>query len=68
MENIYYFSQGRLIHNVPSTKFVDPKGINDTKDAKDDKNTHNTNSNTKDIGYNIFNFQIFNPSRLRYKL
>lgn len=62
MENIYYFSQGRLIHNVPYTKFVDPKGINDTKDA------HNTNSKTTDNGYNIFNFQIFNPSRLRYKL
>ena len=62
---MYYFSQGRLIHNVPYTKFVDPKGINDTKEAKD---THNTNSNTKDSGYNIFNFQIFNPSRLRYKL
>jgi len=68
MENIYYFSQGRLIHNVPYTKFVDPKGINDTKDDKDIKDTNNTNSNTKDSGYNIFNFQIFNPSRLRYKL
>ena len=65
MENIYYFSQGRLIHNVPYTKFVDPKGINDTKD---DKDTNNTNSETKDSGYNIFNFQIFNSSRLRYKL
>lgn len=66
MENIYYFSQGRLIHNVPYTKFVDPKGMNETKNTKEE--IHSTNSKTKDNGYNIFNFQIFNPSRLRYKL
>jgi hypothetical protein len=62
MENMYYFSQGRLIHNVPYTKFVDPKEMNETNDK------HSVNSKTKDSGYNIFDFQIFNPSRLRYKL
>lgn len=66
MENIYYFSQGRLIHNVPYTKFVDPKGMNEAKDINEE--IHSANSKTKDSGYNIFNFQIFNPSRLRYKL
>ena len=66
MENTYYFSQGRLIHNVSYTKFVDPKGMNEANDINEE--IHNANSKTKDSGYNIFNFQIFNPSRLRYKL
>lgn len=66
MENTYYFSQGRLIHNVPYTKFVDPKRINETKNTNEE--IHSVNNKTKDSGYNIFNFQIFNPSRLRYKL
>jgi hypothetical protein len=63
---MYYFSQGRLIHNVPYTKFVGPKEMNETKNTKEEKDS--MNSKTKDNGYNIFNFQIFNPSRLRYKL
>jgi hypothetical protein len=64
MENMYYFSQGRLIHNAPSTIFVDPKIINKTKDTKEEKDV---NIKSNDIGYKIFNFQIFNPSILRYK-
>jgi hypothetical protein len=65
MQNMYYFSQGRLIHNVPNKKFVDPKGMNEANETND---KHSGNSKTKDNGYNIFNFQIFYPSRLRYKL
>ena len=67
MENTYYFSQGRLIHNIPYKKFVDPKGMNEANDINKEIHSVN-NSKTKDSGYNIFNFQIFNPSRLRYKL
>lgn len=58
MEDIYYFSQGRLIHNVPYKKFVDTKDVDNVKDLKD------TNDNK---GKSIFNFKIFNASILRYK-
>ena len=67
MENMYYFSQGRLIHNIPYKKFVDPTGMNEAKEAKEEKDIHSVNSKKKDNRYNIFNFQIFYPIRLRYK-
>jgi hypothetical protein len=67
MEDIYYFSQGRLIHNLPYKKFIDPKELNKTNDVIQEKELHNINSKPKDIKSKIFNFQIFYPSILRYK-
>jgi hypothetical protein len=58
MEGTYYFSQGRLIHNVSSKKNGDI--IKDIADFKDI-----SNSNNKDNS--IFNFKVFNASFLRYK-
>lgn len=57
MEDIYYFSQGRLIHNVPYKKFENTKEIKDKKDVNDANNK----------GNNLFNFKIFNASILRYR-
>ena len=57
MEDIYYFSQGRLIHNVPYKKFVDTKDVDNVKDKVINDNK----------GKSIFNFKIFNASILRYK-
>jgi hypothetical protein len=66
MDDIYYFSQGRLIHNVPCKKFVKTKSVKDAmdiNDAKDVKDVKDTNIK----GNNLFNFKIFNASILRYK-
>ena len=60
MEDIYYFSQGRLIHNVPYKKFEKTK---DTKEIKDKKDVNDANNK----GNNLFNFKIFNASILRYR-
>jgi len=65
MEDIYYFSQGRLIHNVTYKKFVDTKDVNvkdliEIDNVKDMKETANKCKS-------IFNFKIFNASILRYK-
>ena len=60
MEDIYYFSQGRLIHNVPYKKFEKTKETTEIKDTKDVKDSNNK-------GNNLFNFKIFNASILRYK-
>ena len=57
MEDIYYFSQGRLIHNVTYKKFENTKEIKDKKDVNDANNK----------GNNLFNFKIFNASILRYR-
>jgi hypothetical protein len=57
MEDIYYFSQGRLIHNVPYKKFVDTTDIKEVKNVKEVNEKKN----------NIFNFKVFNASILRYK-
>ena len=51
MEDIYYFSQGRLIYNVPYKKIEEITDVND--------------ANNK--GNNLFNFKIFNASILRYR-
>jgi hypothetical protein len=59
MEDIYYFSQGRLIHNVPYKKFVDTN-VMVMKDTTDVKEVNEKNNN-------IFNFKVFNASILRYK-
>ena len=56
LEGIYYFSQGRLIYNVPSKK---------NGDCMKDKVESKDNSNNKCDS--IFNFKIFNASILRYK-
>ena len=63
MEDIYYFSQGRLIHNVPYKKFVDTKETKETKETKDKKDVNDANNK----GNNLFNFKIFNASILRYR-
>jgi hypothetical protein len=65
MEDIYYFSQGRLIHNVPYKKFVDTNVMvmKDTTDIKEVKNVKEVNEKNN----NIFNFKVFNASILRYK-
>ena len=60
MEDIYYFSQGRLIHNVPYKKFEKTKETTEIKDTKDVKDSNNK-------GNNLFNFKIFNASILRYR-
>lgn len=60
MEDIYYFSQGRLIHNVPYKKFENTK---ETKEIKDKKDVNDANNK----GNNLFNFKIFNASILRYR-
>lgn len=66
MEDIYYFSQGRLIHNVPYKKFVDTKDVNVMMDTKDVDNVKDKVINDNK-GKSIFNFKIFNASILRYK-
>ena len=60
MEDIYYFSQGRLIHNVPYKKFEKTKETTEIKDKKDVNDANNK-------GNNLFNFKIFNASILRYR-
>lgn len=66
MEDIYYFSQGRLIHNVPYKKFEKTKDTKEIKEIKDVKNTKDVkDANNK--GNNLFNFKIFNASILRYR-
>ena len=64
MEDIYYFSQGRLIHNVPYKKFENTKETKETKETKDKKDVNDANNK----GNNLFNFKkIFNASILRYR-
>ena len=63
MEDIYYFSQGRLIHNVPYKKFEKTKEIKEIKDVKNTKDVKDANNK----GNNLFNFKIFNASILRYR-
>ena len=65
MEDIYYFSQGRLIHNIPYQKFVETKSVKDAIDINDAKNVNDVKKNDK--GMSIFNFKIFNASILQYK-
>jgi hypothetical protein len=65
MDDIYYFSQGRLIHNVPYKKFVETKSVKDAMDINVAKDVNDVNKNDKDKS--IFNFKIFNASILRYK-
>ena len=70
MDDIYYFSQGRLIHNVPykkivKTKSVKEKSVNDAMDINDAKDVINVKKNDEEKS--IFNFKIFNASILRYK-
>ena len=65
MEDIYYFSQGRLIHNIPYKKFVETKSVKDSIDINDAKNVNDVKKNDK--GASTFNFKIFNASILRYK-
>jgi hypothetical protein len=65
MDDIYYFSQGRLIHNVPCKKFVETKSVNNAMDINDAKDVINVKKNDKEKS--IFNFKIFNASILRYK-
>ena len=60
MEDIYYFSQGRLIHNVPYKKFESTKETTEIKDKKDVNDANNK-------GNNLFNFKIFNACILRYR-
>jgi hypothetical protein len=60
MEDIYYFSQGRLIHNVSYKKIENTK---ETKEIKDKKDVNDANNK----GNNLFNFKIFNASILRYR-
>ena len=70
MEDAYYFSQGRLIHNTPYKKFSDNKnndiemGITkeDTTGAKDNRDKWYYISMFRDR-----KFQIFSTSILRYK-
>ena len=71
MDDIYYFSQGRLIHNVPYKKFVEIKSVKDAMDINDAKDVNDVND-VNDVKKNdkkksIFNFKIFNASILRYK-
>jgi len=65
MDDIYYFSQGRLIHNVPYKKFVEIKSVNNAMDINDAKDVNDVKKNDKKKS--IFNFKIFNASILRYK-
>jgi hypothetical protein len=65
MDDIYYFSQGRLIHNVPYKKIVKTKSVNDAMDINDAKDVINVKKNDEEKS--IFNFKIFNASILRYK-
>ena len=72
MEDIYYFSQGRLIHNVPYKKFVDTNVMKDTTDIKEVKDIMEVKevkevNEVNEKGNNILNFKIFNASILRYK-
>lgn len=69
MEDAYYFSQGRLIHNTSYKKFSDNKnndiemGITkDTKDTKDNRDKCFYISMFRDR-----KFQIFSASILRYR-
>jgi hypothetical protein len=63
MEDIYYFSQGRLIHNVSYKKIENTKETKETKETKDKKDVNDANNK----GNNLFNFKIFNASILRYR-
>jgi hypothetical protein len=65
MDDIYYFSQGRLIHNVPYKKIVKTKSVKDAMDINDAKDVINVKKNDEEKS--IFNFKIFNASILRYK-
>jgi hypothetical protein len=66
MEDIYYFSQGRLIHNVPYKKFVDTKSVKDMKDLIEVDNFKDMKEPVNKCK-SILNFKIFNASILRYK-
>ena len=65
MDGIYYFSQGRLIHNVSCKKNVETKSVKDAMDINDAKDVINVKKNDEEKS--IFNFKIFNASILRYK-
>jgi hypothetical protein len=65
MEDIYYFSQGRLIHNVPYKKLVDTKSVN-VKDLMEIDNVKDMKEPANKCK-SILNFKIFNASILRYK-
>jgi hypothetical protein len=65
MDGIYYFSQGRLIHNVPYKKIVKTKSVKDAMDINDAKEVNDVKKNDEEKS--IFNFKIFNASILRYK-
>jgi|UniRef100_A0A6C0CCS2 hypothetical protein len=70
MEHTYYFSQGRMTYN----KFKEPVRdietglMNATKDANA-TNSSKTASNGSGGGFlsNLWNFQLYNKSILRYK-
>ena len=49
MEDIYYFSQGRLIHNVPYKKFEKTK---DTKEIKEIMSIKKTNGHLQLVMHN----------------
>jgi hypothetical protein len=67
MEDIYYFSQGRLIHNVTYKKFVDTKSVNvSVKDLMEIDNIKDMKEPTNKCK-SILNFKVFNASMLRYK-
>lgn len=67
MEDIYYFSQGRLIHNVTYKKFVDIKSVNvNVKDLMEIDNVKDMKEPANKCK-SILNFKVFNASMLRYK-
>jgi len=69
MEHTYYFSQGRMTY----TKFKEPARdietglMNVTKDTNASKATTGSGSGGNGFLSNLWNFQLYNKSILRYK-
>jgi len=69
MEHTYYFSQGRMTY----TKFKEPARdietglINATKDTNSSKATSGSGGSGGGFLSNLWNFQLYNKSILRYK-
>jgi hypothetical protein len=63
MEHTYYFSQGRMTYN----KFKEPPRDIETGLMNATKDANATNSSGGWFLSNLWNFQLYNKSILRYK-